>query len=346
MGAVKTALSGLLSVFSGVTRAGDWWQYKLPMPLAFAFVLFLVFEVPPTVGLLAALGILISGASLAAFGHIINDLTDRDQDRLAGVLGWSDRFTRNQLTLFLFLSVVGGFLPWLFAGFGGLAAVVLFANFLLPLTYSAKPFRLKEKGALGVVWDAAGAHAVPMLFVSLAVVHAAHGWMATALPLIIAAVIWSLLYGLRGIMLHQLHHRELDLRAAVTTYVTQRPAEAVQLLIRSMVFPAEMVAFAALVVLIHVFALVPALLILALWLIELVKGERLWNHEFDPAPDRLDRYIPPAHLYEVWFPLILLAALTVGDPQYAFLAMLYFFFFHKHIISRMRDLAKFLLLPA
>jgi hypothetical protein len=118
------------------------------------------------------------------------------------------------------------------------------------------------------------------------------------------------------------------------------------MLIRKVFFPAEMVSFAALLILISDFAFVPALLIVAFWLMELVKGALLWKHRFDPAPDRIDRYIPPAHLYEVWFPLILLAALMLGDAHYLFLAMLYFSFFHKHIISRMRDFAKFLLLPA
>lgn len=346
MGAVKPAISSLFTGLSGVTRAENWWQFKLPLPLAFAFVLFIRFGMPPTPGLLATLGILISGTSLAAFGHMINDLTDRDQDRLVGVSRWFDRFSFGQAALLLGSSVVAGFLPWLFVDFGELAAVVLFANYLLPLTYSAKPFRFKERGALGILWDAAGAHAVPVLFVSLGVLNVARGAVAEGLPLVLAAVPWSLLYGLRGIMLHQLHHRELDLRAGVITYVNQQPSGVVQLQLRSAVFPMEMTAFAVLLILISDFAFVPALLLLVFWLIELVKGEWLWNQPFDAAPDRLDRYIPPAHLYEVWFPLILVAALTMEHAQYLVLAMLYFFFFHKHIIARMRDVAKFLLLPA
>ena len=97
--------------------------------------------------------------------------------------------------------------------------------------YSVRPFRLKSRGALGLIADACGAHVFPGLTAALLAYRAAGKSID---PVWIAAVVlWALGYGLRGILWHQLYDFEADRKAAVQTFVVKHSRRAAERLVRA-----------------------------------------------------------------------------------------------------------------
>ena len=163
----------------------------------------------------------ISAIGVAAFAHVVNDLTDREVDRIAG--------KRNALTdadRWLPWALMGGcavlaITPWLFVAIGVPAAVTLIALVLTSIAYSVPPVRLKRRGMLGAVADATVAHALPTIFALMlmgsAGTRTTAWWLAT-----VGAGIWALGFGIRSIVVHQILDMDSDDRASVGTLVVQR----------------------------------------------------------------------------------------------------------------------------
>ena len=67
-----------------ITRSSTWWDFKLP-PVLFVFYLLLgtmEFDLFRMVLLLAVVVVVV--ASAASYGHVVNDISDVESDRVAG----------------------------------------------------------------------------------------------------------------------------------------------------------------------------------------------------------------------------------------------------------------------
>lgn len=221
-------------------RMRDWWEFKLPPVLALFYGVLLSHgvallpHVSNAILLLAAIGV------CAAFVGILNDVTDIGVDLLAGKPNnMAGRSTAARTVLLAAPALLGlgiaatwrNDLPLAIAYLGGFACFVL---------YSVPPFRLKDRGLLGVATDAAGAHLFPA-FTALFLAFASLGGVFDPLLAGVASV-WAFALGLRGILWHQLGDFEADRRAGVAT-LPQRftPAALIRLWERA-VFPAEVAA--------------------------------------------------------------------------------------------------------
>lgn len=202
-----------------IARSADWWEYKIPplLAIAYATVLFSnksIAEVAPS--LLLLLAALMVGA---IYVSIINDITDLEEDEASGKsnriakispkyrwmlpfvcvlagLGFTYLFIDNRLTVFLYL------MAWI--------------SFSL---YSIPPVRLKKRAGWGLIADASGAH----FFTSLFMVAGTSYYTSQEINWIwfSSVGLWSLTYGLRGILWHQFADRENDLASGTTTFATQ-----------------------------------------------------------------------------------------------------------------------------
>lgn len=310
----NTQAEGLLSSFSKIIRASNWWLYKIPPLLSIAYAEILLMELPAIQSIVTGLALLFSISSLFAYGHVVNDIFDIEVDRKAGKSNAMAQFLPWQRFLFCLLFVVTGFAVPILMKFGTLAIILLAINYLLPTLYSAPPLRLKERGIWGILSDAAGAHLVPTLFVATTFLHLNTPPQPNALTFSIVAAAWAFFAGVRGILLHQLWDRDNDLNAGISTFVTQFQPESVRLWINRLVFPCEIILFSGLAVVLSGFSPWFLGFFIVYVLITLTKLN-LTQIPINPSPS-VGQNIIPHDLYEVWLPLALTILLVTRNPVF------------------------------
>ena len=308
------AMSGLFSSFFKAIRSHDWWLYKIPPLLAISYAEILLLDIPVLQSIFTVSALLFSIACVAAYGYIINDSFDIEVDRKAGKSNAMAQFLPWQRFLFCLLFVATGFAVPILMKFGTLAIILLAINYLLPTLSSAPPLRLKERGIWGILSDAAGAHAVPTLFVATTFLHLSTTPQPNAVTFSIVAAAWAFLAGVRGILLHQLWDRDNDLNAGISTFVTQFQPESVRLWINRLVFPCEIILFSGLAVVLSGFS--PWLLgFFTIYVLTTLTKLNLTQIPLNPSPS-VGQNIIPHDLYEVWLPLALTILLVTRNPVF------------------------------
>lgn len=322
----------LLSSFFKIIRSSDWWLYKIAPLLAIAYAEILLIHLPPLQSIVTVSTFLLSISSVAAYGYIVNDIFDIEVDRKAGKSNAMAQFQQKQRFLFCLLFIATGFAFPIFMKFGTLAIILLAINYLLPTLYSAPPLRLKERGIWGILSDAAGAHAVPTLFVATTFLHLSTTPQPNALTFSIIAAAWAFFAGVRGILLHQIWDRNNDLNAGISTFVTQFQPESVRLWINRLVFPCEIILFSGLAVVLSRFS--PWLLgFFTVYVLITLTKINLTQTSLDPSPP-VGQNIIPHDLYEVWFPLALATLLVSRDSVFIILFCLTLALFYPSVKIR------------
>ncbi len=329
---------GPLHTAAAILRFGDWWFWKVPPVLWVAYLLLLAGGVGAADGLVPIAALAVSVSFLAAYGHLLNDLCDRRADQRAGRSRASASLSAPVQRLLCALLALGAGLPWLLTGIRSLIAILLAAILFVATAYSVPPVRLKERGWLGVLADAAGVHALPTLLAGSAVWQVADGggrmqW------LLALATLWAMAYGIRGILIHQLRDLEYDRRAGTATLVSRSGPERTRRCARRWIFPIEIVAFLGLVL--TAWQPAPFLAWLASgWVVfEWLRHRFHLRTRFDPVPSVPRTYVPPSDLYEVWFPLALITGLAVAEPLYLVLLAVHLALFYREVRTRARQLA-------
>lgn len=227
-----------------LARAGQWWDYKLAPILAAFYATAVVLQAPVSELGWALAQLLLAIVPGAAYVSLINDLTDLADDRAAGKPNRMAGRSRAERVVLIALPVAAGLaFVWLWRDDPLLVGCYLGAWAAFSL-YSLPPVRLKARGALGLLADAAGAHLFPALVGAALVAHVAGRpvgvvWLA-------AIALWSLAYGIRGILWHQIGDAENDERSGVATFVQRHSAAFAARLGAGAVFPVELMALAVL----------------------------------------------------------------------------------------------------
>jgi hypothetical protein len=286
-------------------RAGEWWEFKLAPVLGTGYAAAYASgtTLADAAGTLAVLlGALLVGA---LFVSILNDLTDREADRLAGKPNRVGDDPAGRWWAALAATVAAGAAIALLAWRENPAALAAYGGAYLAFAlYSAPPARLKGRGLPGVLADAAGAHVLPHL---LAV--AALGGDAA---LAATAGAWALAHGVRGALWHQLTDAAADARSGVRTFGHLHP-HAARRLGTHVAFPLELVAFATLLVVAGgtiAMALLPVYALLEL------RRARRWGAEIViVTPARSPAYrIALSEFYVALYPLAFLVAASLREP--------------------------------
>jgi len=325
--------------FFNLLRGNDWWFYKIPPLLAIAYAEIILLDLPFTQAIVTVLALVFISIFAAGYGYVINDIFDGDVDQQVGKHNSMAQFSPWQRTLLCFaLAGLGFSLPVLMQ-LGTLAIVLLGIDYLLPTLYSAPPFRLKEKGILGVISDAAGAHAIPTLFIATTFSHLVAIPSIQATALAITATVWAFFAGVRGILLHQLWDYNDDLKSGVKTLVTESPVENVRFWMTRVIFPTELLLLAALILVISYSAPFVLVSTLFYFLIKLSFAKSDPTSSFDPAPIEKS-YVVPHDFYEVGLPLILATTLSLQNEWFIIFLLLQVILFYPSIEQRVTNLVQ------
>lgn len=171
-----------------------------------------------------------------AFGYIINDYADREADKIVGKENSLIHVSKFNASMRVFIVFISGFLIALYNHYDIKSFLILIAIYVLGASYSAKPFRFKEKGILGVIVSSFAQRSMPLLllvsYINIDVVELVL-WMALGFAV-----------GIRYIFIHQYIDLDNDLKSGITTFLTKRKFN-VELTIK-IVFVCEIVLVAVL----------------------------------------------------------------------------------------------------
>ena len=315
-------------------RFGNWWTHKIP-PLLLVVYIELVRRHASLGASVGAIGVLIFCVScVAAYGHVVNDWCDIADDLAAGKPNaMRDVGVGQRTALSLGLLVVGFVVLAPFAN-AWPARIALAVNYLWPTIYSLPGIRLKERGLLGVLCDAAGSHITPTVFafavVSLFVPGPANAVVFTAV------VIWATVLGIKGILHHQIADRANDEMAGVATFATTVGASRLSAVLARYNLLVELPVSIVLTVVVAGFlplAVVALVIYLALESTKYVLG-----FEFAVSSDaRLRRpSVPFANemFYTLWLPLAGAVQLALQGFSFAWIPVVHGLLFWEQIAGR------------
>lgn len=320
---------------AGTIRAGEWWHYKL-VPILAAFVATLVMLRAPVAPAWAeAAALLFAIAAGAVFVSLLNDITDVEEDARAGKA--NRMAARPMVFRIVALSApvaVGILFLFLWRDDPALAGAYLAAWVAFTL-YSVPPFRLKVRGAAGVLADACGAHLFPTLVAMLVAFRAAERpvdplWLA-------AGGAWALGYGVRGILWHQLSDRPNDRVAGVHTFAERHSP---RLAIRIGLWAAWPLEAAGLAVLLWSSGTLLPIWFLGGYLLLVLWRVHSWKMTAVIVAPKPDYLILMHEYYDVFLPLALLIASSARHPQDLVVLAVYLALFPRRPLHTSGDIGK------
>jgi 4-hydroxybenzoate polyprenyltransferase len=319
------------SVLLRLARAPEWWGYKFGPVLATAYATTclsgaaLLPQLPRLLLLLLALTV------GAIYVSILNDWTDRAQDAVAGKLNpLAGRPASLVVGVLAGCAGAGLLLGAWFWRYSPAAAGLYLGAWVAYTLYSLPPLRLKQRGAWGLLADAAGAHVLPQLLTATLL----GAWVGKALPpgWLVALGLWALGCGVRNILWHQLGDAVNDTQAGVKTFVVRRGRRAAHWLARAALL-LEAPALLTLLGFVYQPLVACALLLYAAltWL-----RVRVWQQPLVIAQPQPGQHILLNDYYEVYYPLALLLVQVGRFPADGWVLAFHLLLFGLHSWHRLR----------
>lgn len=195
-------------------RWDEWYDSKIALFFFAYYYLSLVHNRVQLQDMLLLFPFGIFSISLASFGFMLNDYSDKFIDKISGKVNVMSRLSNCQqipvLAIALFVGLIA-FIPFYQYKF---AVIFIFLSYLSSVLYSAYPFRLKEKGTQGIICVSLAQWVLPALIVFGIFEHFGVDTLIFA--------IFSFLIGLRWILVHQLIDRDKDIQASIKTFAINR----------------------------------------------------------------------------------------------------------------------------
>ena len=310
-----------------LARRWAWWLNKVP--LSVTLVLLLIDGQPLGVAQAEALVLVVLiVCAIGNYGYALNDLFDIEEDRATGRPNFALAAGGGRAVWVIVGSALLALvLAWPAAALAGVGLTVL--ELMLPLAYSIPPLRIKERKWLGVAADGLAAHVYPAALALMTVRHLGAGWPSA---LVIGCVIaWSAAAGLRGILSHQLHTADRDLKGGLTTVVHDIGRAPLERFVVFVLLPVEAAGFIGAVA---GSGAGPVLWALgALYLA--AETYRTLDPRFTVRAFRPEgqRYLPlvDESFYKAWGPVVIALDAARFDVKYLALPLLYALLFRPHL---------------
>jgi len=314
-----------------VLKAEKWWDDKAPPVLGLAYYLLATSAqiVPLGRSLIAMFAFIIAFIGVAGFGHVLNDLGDIDVDRAVGKFNTMQGRKRLHVALLIGALLAMAWLPWLILPANRWNLSFIGLQLLLLTLYAMPPVRLKARPVFGVLTDALYAYTVPTLITWTTWIHL--GEPAKPQPLLLAALIpWSLCTGVRSILVHQDVDAANDATSGLTTFVTQYGHAGTFWLLSRIVIPAEIGCFVLVTFAFsrELWFYPVAVVLFFCWRIfqlaylSDIPVELPWRLSSERAVT-LYGFQLLGEFYPAWFPVIMLAALSLRSPVFLVLACMH-----------------------
>ena len=316
-----------------IVRASEWWEFKLVPILSAFYATGVLLCVPLASMWTTAVVILLAIVPDAAYVSVLNDLTDRDEDLAAGKKNRTIGKSRASIALLILATTgFGVFFSFLWREDALLVSCYLAAWLAFSL-YSLPPFRFKNRGILGVLCDASGAHLFPTVVAAILTFRAAH--RAVDFRWLSAVAAWAFAYGLRGILWHQLSDLENDRSAGVRTFAQRHPPRVAERLGTWIAFPLELLAFGAM--LLQLRGAWP-LALLCVYLFLAARRMQVWNKNAVIVAPKPQFFIFLAEYYDVFFPIALLVHAATRHRWDAIVLAVHLLLFPSRMTAVFRDL--------
>lgn len=321
-----------LGRLAGIVRAGEWWEYKLVPILSLFYATAVLMDAPVALLWHGALTLLLALAPGAAWVSMVNDATDRAEDRRAGKTNRMAGRSRAFMAAAIALPMGAGLaFLWLWRTDWPLFAAYLAAWIAFAL-YSVPPFRLKARGLAGLIADSAGSNLFPGMVAVILAFRAAGTpvdpvWLGAAAALAFA-------WGLRGIIRHQLVDEAQDRAAGVRTFAQRHSAEAAVRLGKWVAFPIELVALAWLIGRLGEPGPFAALLFYAWLMLARLPKHRMRASIVEPGPRTA---IILQEYHDFFLPAALLIGSAIRHPADWIVLAIHLLLFPRRLIQISRD---------
>ena len=183
---------------------------------------------------------------IAGLGYVMNDIKDFKDDLQNNKPNLFNKFSKSQSVLLVVLFVLLSIFPWLYLPTDKYTFYLLVIEFLLFFVYASPPFRLKEKGFLGIITDALYAQVVPSLLAVYTFSKISNTILNVKLIVLYSA--WLLLVGIRNIIKHQVEDFDNDKNTKTKTFVTIYGIEYSKKISLKYLFPIEFILFTSLLI--------------------------------------------------------------------------------------------------
>ena len=319
--------------FFKVIRAAEWWDYKLPPILAAAYLVLSASHASPESTAPLLIFVVLSLIAGAIYVSIINDMTDIREDMAAGKPNRMEGYGIFTRIVFLATVLSAAFVFCWYMRHHTLSLLLYGGAYVMFTLYSVPPFRLKERKGWGVLADAAGSQLLPTLYT--AVISSAYLGYALSNDKFLALGLWSLAFGLRGILWHQFHDLHNDARSGVNTWARQASARTVRLT-GYILIVTELCSLAWMLFSFGQYMCFAALGIYLLYVMYIRKnGTEIMLFRYT----RPDYCIFMSEYYQLFLPLTVLVSLTIGNSTFVYLLMLHAAVFHMGIIRVLKRIA-------
>lgn len=281
----------------------------------------------------SALSVLLAIVAAAVFASLTNDLADLAGDLEAAKQNVVAGRSRPMIAAIVAVTVAGGFLfAWLWRDDAILVSCYL-ATWLLLSLYSLPPFRVKERGVAGVLFDAAGEQLFPALVAVFLACRGAHAAVSGAW--IGSVSVWALAYGLRGILWHQLADAENDRAANFATFARRHP-HAAAVVGTFVIFPLELAGLTAM--LWQIRSAWPAAC-LVLYLLYAVRTAWRWKKTPVIVVPKPRFFIVLQQFYTDLFPIGLLIVAAIRDRRDLIILVVHLLLFPRRVVHAIRRLS-------
>lgn len=311
----------------------------VPFLLCLCYLNVCYVRVPFILGISATFLFIVTISATTAFGYFLNDVTDRNEDKLAGKKNVTEGISLLKITLGHILLLFLAIIPWFFLPRSWTNLSLFGFQVLLLLIYSVPPIRLKKRPHIAVIIDALYNSVIPLLIIGSTFKLLASITIKNEILILSFAIIWAFLKGLRGILLHQVKDRKNDKKAGITTFVIKYGPFWTINLINKRTLVVELILYVLIITYLSCISFPFLWVIIPLFFVYLFFFFRLWEDEL-PGRKReaIFRYLYIFNdLYEEWLPIVVLFYLPFLNPWYAVLLPLHLILFYMIPLKIIRN---------
>ncbi|MEX2590960.1 MAG: UbiA family prenyltransferase [Chitinophagales bacterium] len=316
---------------NSISRAGDWRLSFIPFIIGCVYLWLYYFDIAFSGGaLLLFILSLITSFGFAALGYFINEFFDKESDRKAGKIN-KLAFLKPQYQYLIFLAALSmTLLPWIKLPANHFSWNLIVLELLLFLIYSLPFPRLKEIPLVSNIIDAAYAYVIPLVLAF----HTYGLYAGKSFdPFILVFAVPVFFIGFRNIFIHQVNDVFKDRRSEIRTLPIVLGVAQSNYFLKILL----LLEFSGVVV----FSVLLSLINPLFWFWLAFYGVFFIYRFLRLLPAFFTVYFPidkARHLgdvlYQIWFPLFMLAFLLNSDWRWFFIIPVHFLILTPHYIFK------------